>query len=165
MGIQVIVMESVQDLWVAVEPGAPDAALQRRWGQGLRRVDRESWFKLYYRRPKADYPADWAVYWLRAADKYRLQDVLVDLFDEAVTWPDYQWSLGNLRARRDRRRATNAPGHDADVKRRARPAEVLPREIVQAYKALDCPVGSDPATFHRCYHDACLPRWPEFSGR
>jgi hypothetical protein len=164
MGIRVIVMESIQDLWVAVEPGAADAAFQRTWGKELRRVDRDSWFKYYYRRPKAHYPTDWPVYWLRAADKYRLQDVLVALFDDAVTWPDYQWSLGNLRARRDRFRAANAPRQGAEAKRRARPAEVLPLEIVKAYKALDCPVGSDPKSFNRCYHDACLRLHPDRGG-
>jgi hypothetical protein len=164
MGTKVIVVESSPDLWVAVEPGAAEAVFQRMWGQSLRRVDRENWFKYYYRRPKVDLPQDWPVYWLRAADKYQLQDVLVALFDDAVTWPDYQWSLGSLRARRDRRRAAHAPRPGADAKSMARPAAELPLEIVAAYKALDCPVGSEPKTFHRCYREACLRLHPDRGG-
>jgi hypothetical protein len=159
MSTRAIVLESPTRFMVGVAPGTDTDIFTQQGDHTSRisfRLDMAPWLDGWYQEWKPCFPAGWSVHCVWIAHKYQLQDHLVRVFDADVEWPDYQWSLQSLRARRDRLRA-RALGAFTIEKR-------YPPRVVKAYQALNCPIGADLRTITKRYREASHRHHPDKGG-
>jgi hypothetical protein len=159
MSVRVAVVEGGDRIIVGISPGVDTDLFSAQGDHTTRfsfRIDVAPWLEDLYKQWRSAFHADWSVHVVWINRKYDLQDHLVRCFDDAVDWPDYQWGLQNLRARRDRLRR-RAGTEYAPVNR-------YPAPVTSAYAVLNCPVGSDLAKVNKVYREASHRHHPDKGG-
>jgi hypothetical protein len=159
MAIKAIVVEAGHLFMVGIAPGRCTDLFSVQGDRTTRfsfRVDVAPWLQDWYEGWKHAFPPGWSVHCVWVSRKYELQDHLVKCFDDAVDWPDYLWSIENLRARRERLRRTETSPF--------RTVRRFPANVVTAYDLLDCPVGADLEIVNKLYREASHRHHPDKGG-
>ena len=118
-----------------------------------------------HRRVSKRFPEGWHVFELLNVPgaRYKLMDWFVDVFDADVDWPDYQWGLQNLRARRDRQRAWTASSHERPIGPTPSTRR-YPRNVLHAYTILECEAGTAWPEIRKAYKLRSLEHHPDRGG-
>lgn len=127
------------------------------------RLGPESAHHLLYAAIRGRFSPEHSLFRIPKVDQGPLMDLLVEWVDDDVEWPDYHWSLENLRARRDRLRRPEGPVA-APSSPTSAATQRYPNPVIAAYRVLGCRIGADLDAAQAAYREQSLKHHPDRGG-